>query len=403
VPTSEEQSQGQQSSTVARENRILNVARSLAALAVVLGHVRLLFFEDYSAASHDGLTALLYSLTSLGSQAVIVFFVLSGYWVGGSVVARFRSAQFSWASYGSARLTRLWLVLIPAVLLTVVVDKVGMSFFPDSDVYANTSMYEGLPSALSYSPLTVVGNLAFLQDLHVPVIGSNQPLWSLAFEFWYYLLFPALIALFWPGGRKIRRVLGLILVLLTALICGPTALILFPVWVFGAVVAAMKTQIVAFFATMPVNAFRSLRFAAPLFLLGVAVATHQVSLPFSLGSILLGFVTALAVAVFVTDVTWSGLPGRVLDTASRTSHASYSLYATHMPLVTIVAAAIAPSYVLRWAISPATFGLLLAIVAACCIFAYLFARLTERNTDKVRRVISGFRSREPRGLGRSAT
>jgi peptidoglycan/LPS O-acetylase OafA/YrhL len=77
------------------DNRVLNVFRSAAALAVVLGHVRLLFFEDYATADHDPVTAVLYALTSLGSEAVIVFFVMSGYWVGGSVIAGFRAGAFS--------------------------------------------------------------------------------------------------------------------------------------------------------------------------------------------------------------------------------------------------------------------------------------------------------------------
>ena len=41
---------------------------------------------------------------------------------------------------------------------------------------------------------TLLGNAAFLQEIVVPTYGSNAPLWSLSYEFWYYFLYPVLIA-----------------------------------------------------------------------------------------------------------------------------------------------------------------------------------------------------------------
>jgi len=32
-------------------------------------------------------------------------------------------------------------------------------------------------------------NLGFVQTVSVPVYGTNGPLWSLANEFWYYVMF----------------------------------------------------------------------------------------------------------------------------------------------------------------------------------------------------------------------
>ena len=50
------------------------------------------------------------------------------------------------------------------------------------------------PSSAIAQALTApvfLGNAAFLQRILVPELGTNGPLWSLANEFWYYLLFPA--------------------------------------------------------------------------------------------------------------------------------------------------------------------------------------------------------------------
>jgi peptidoglycan/LPS O-acetylase OafA/YrhL len=366
------------------DNRVLNVFRSAAALAVVLGHVRLLFFEDYATADHDPVTAVLYALTSLGSEAVIVFFVMSGYWVGGSVISGFRAGAFSWGRYASARLTRLWLVLVPALLLTLVLEAVGSHLLPGADVYADPGPYESIPADPSSSPLTFLGNLVFLQDLHVPVLGSNSPLWSLAYEAWYYLLFPALLAAAWPGGSVRRRVTGGLLALVAVVVGGTAVLGLFPAWLLGAVVAALAPRIRRSIAAWPPRILALARgVAVPLIVL-TAVVAHEVDLPFRLSALGLAAITALGMALFVTDVGWSGLPGRVLDAASWTAHSSYSLYAIHMPIVVLLAAMLVPTFESRWSLSPATVAGYLAVIAVCCLVAYVFARFTERRTDAVR-------------------
>jgi peptidoglycan/LPS O-acetylase OafA/YrhL len=50
------------------------------ALLVVISHARVLFFEDFTTATRSMGVYLFYLATSLGHQAVIVFFTLSGYW-----------------------------------------------------------------------------------------------------------------------------------------------------------------------------------------------------------------------------------------------------------------------------------------------------------------------------------
>jgi len=366
------------------DNRVLNVFRSAAALAVVLGHVRLVFFEDYATAQHDPVTAVLYALTSLGSEAVIVFFVMSGYWVGGSVIAGFRAGSFSWGRYASARLTRLWLVLVPALLLTLILDGLGALLFPSADVYASPGSYESIPADPAYSPLTILGNLAFVQGLHIPVLGTNSPLWSLAYEAWYYLLFPVLLAAFWPGGSARRRLVGGLLALLAAIISGPMVLGLFPAWLLGALVAALAPRIRRSIAAWRPALLAAARGCSIPLIVITAVAAHELSLPFRLGALILAAVTALGIAVFVSDVAWTGRHGRALAAASWTAHSSYSLYAIHMPIVVLVAAAVVPTFESRWKLSPMTIAGYLAVVALCCVVAYVFARFTERRTDSVR-------------------
>ena len=62
---------------------------------------------------------------------------------------------------------------------------------------------------LSVAPRSVtafIGNMFGLQTILVPSFGGNFPLWSLANETWYYILFPLLVLVL--RGRSIawRRI-----------------------------------------------------------------------------------------------------------------------------------------------------------------------------------------------------
>jgi peptidoglycan/LPS O-acetylase OafA/YrhL len=173
---------------------LLDLVRGVSALLVMLGHLRGFLFVDYGELERVGyLTKMFCFATGLGHQAVMVFFVLSGYFVGGSVLAGLGKGSFTWRGYAVSRLTRLWMVLIPALLLTLGIDLLGCHWNPG--VYAgglHASFMSGpRPNRPAvWDPVTLLGNLFFVQTIAVPVFGSNGPLWSLANEFWYYLMFP---------------------------------------------------------------------------------------------------------------------------------------------------------------------------------------------------------------------
>ena len=165
----------------------LDLVRGGAALLVLLSHARNLFFRDYrDLGSYQTLTnRILYFLTGLGHEAVIVFFVLSGFLVGGSVLKA--SIKFSWPTYLVARTSRLYVVLIPALLVVFVCDSIGPMLSGGQFWYASVlPHFNSAPFSASISAKIFLGNLLFLQTILVPPFGSDGPLWSLANEFWYY-------------------------------------------------------------------------------------------------------------------------------------------------------------------------------------------------------------------------
>jgi len=190
----------------------LDMIRAVAAAVVMIGHVRGLFFVPYGESQHHGLlTQVIYLGTSLGHQAVMIFFVLSGLLVGRSVLVAVRQGRWSWHQYLIRRLSRLYIVLIPALCLTALWDLGGAHFFGSSGVYTGLTADRAIlpPSVLSQDTFgTFLGNASFLMTVVVPVFGSNGPLWSLANEFWYYLLFPIGLLALSGASRTVSRVVA---------------------------------------------------------------------------------------------------------------------------------------------------------------------------------------------------
>ncbi len=93
----------------------LDLIRGVSAAAVMVYHLRGLFFVDYPyLANKSFFSTALYAVTGYGHQAVMVFFVLSGYFIGTSVMESVGKLEWSWRIYLVSRITRLQLVLFPA-------------------------------------------------------------------------------------------------------------------------------------------------------------------------------------------------------------------------------------------------------------------------------------------------
>lgn len=123
----------------------LDVLRAIAALAVVLQHVRTLVMMDFDDVAHNPMQSVLYGVSALGHQAVVLFFVLSGFWVGGSLIRSVQRNTFRWSGYMVNRITRLGIVLMPALVLTMVLDLIGRHYFGDMSTYRGDLRYGELP------------------------------------------------------------------------------------------------------------------------------------------------------------------------------------------------------------------------------------------------------------------
>jgi peptidoglycan/LPS O-acetylase OafA/YrhL len=341
-----------------------DLCRAIAATLVAFSHARDVLMIDY-----PGQRPWLpfYALTGFGHSGVIVFFVLSGFWISRSVLRRIDDQRF-WPAYLIDRLSRLGIVLVPALVLGGLLDVAGTGWW-------HLPVYQGLTGAHSLTrnvaaTLTLpvlLGNLAFLQTIAVAPWGSNGPLWSLAFEFWFYIWFPALALLIH------RRRLSPALLALLIGFANPGLYWGFASWLVGWV---LLLRIEAKPVGKPVArawaGFAACLFAALLLASG-AIRQSWLDLPLAIGFGL------LLLALVVTALPF---PRMLTPVAHYGRRASFSLYAIHFPIVALIGGSITGPA--RLAPSGLAVALVLALTALCLVAAWLFAQCSEAFTPRLR-------------------
>lgn len=346
----------------------MDLARTAAAVIVAISHARDVVMADYNG---NPLYAPFYAATGFGHSGVVVFFVLSGFWISRAVLGRIDGPHF-WRDYLIDRLSRLLIVLVPALLLGGLLDWLGA-------VHLALPLYGGASGSHSIvSPVidqlgwkVLAGNVAFLQTIAVPTWGSNGPLWSLAYEFWFYIWFPALALLL------IRRRFSLALASLVVAWFNPAIALGFMAWLTGYALLKLEPTI----SEKPAPRWRTA--AATLLFLALLLFSGLRS-----GS-LVDFVLAAAFAglLYALRAGQIGFPRWLEPVAHYGRSSSYSLYVVHFPLLAL-AGSLASGGILM-APSPVSVGIVLALTLGCVGAGWAFSELTERNTATLRAWLRG--------------
>ena len=163
---------------------------------------------------------IFYFIGRLGHEAVIVFFILSGYLVGGKLIDRVQDNSFDVRTYSVDRIVRIGIPLATAILYYFLV-----SLFVESE---------------TFNIVTALGNLFSLQGIcYEPLV---PPFWSLSWEVWFYITGATITYILTTknklgGGKNIAfLVFGVFAILYS--VRGAHYLML---WVMGAICYKIKT------------------------------------------------------------------------------------------------------------------------------------------------------------------
>lgn len=185
----------------------LDLMRFLAAVFVVLAH-----YIQYGVLDET----VVRFVPDIGREAVIIFFVLSGYVIAYTTQSR----RHSFREYMAARCARIYSVAFPVLLLAFAVVFIATQFTdePVKSSYVIEKAYFYIPFHLLF-----MGELWNLSE--VPPWLS--PYWSLGYEVWYYLIFGVA---FYLNGTRRAVFSGLIILMM-----GYKLWLLLPIWMSGVI------------------------------------------------------------------------------------------------------------------------------------------------------------------------
>lgn len=370
-------------SSPTRRYHALDGLRGVAALLVLCGHV-MLTSPVYADAilgvgrPEPGTVAwwLTYSPLHLlwaGTEAVFVFFILSGFVLTGPVL----KGGFSWLPYYRQRLPRLYLpvwgsLLFAAALVALVPRSVASGASWWTNGHQQVTLWSGLTDALLLGPISVL----------------NSPLWSLQWEVWFSLLLPGYVFLAYTTRKSRIRTLSYILISFAAMsLYALTAVDAFrylPIFALGVLMYVHLNSIarIARIVDRQKGWWWGLSVIALLMTSSFWILQANPNIPDSVVSASRLLQVGGAALVVIIALSWEKatyrLRGNVLQwLGSR----SFSLYLIHDPIVSTTALVLG---------APETPFVTLVIALPLSVgFAEIFFRLVERPSHRLAKRMSG--------------
>ena len=340
----------------------LDLIRAAAALLVLLYH---------ASNNEFGGAWLQRAFSHAGTPGVIVFFVLSGFVIAWTAETKERTLNVFMIN----RLARLWSVVIPALALTFIADRIGYALHPQ--------IYPDWFASLAHPFERLAMSGAFLNQIWFLSIRplSNDPFWSLCYEFWYYAAFGSFMLL---RGRA-----AWLFGLAALAVMGPKIWLLFPVWLMGVAVyrwievgGRLSTTMAALLFLAPIGVVGVFALDRGLHLREhIEAAIGRDYLSFSIifvPAILFGALVAMNLFAFPSLERYLASPlARIEKPVRWVAGATLSIYLYHFPLLYLFGAAfrVEPS-------SPFWINLAIVLATLACCFA--LSAVTESKKRTVR-------------------
>lgn len=340
----------------------LDLIRFISALLVVMVHVRCEFFMTYSKLNVDSqnyFTQVFYFLNSFGSQAVLIFFILSGFLVGGLNIEKALQCKFYIKDFIIDRSVRILLPLLGSLIIVFIIDLISNEYHSIGELF---------------------GNLLGLQGVIVNDAGGV--FWTLSYEIWFYVLIGCILYLL---THKSFNLTGIALLLCSFIVFAQLNTYLLFFLIFGILtffLSKLKIQKKIIIVCVVLSIIVGL-------LINFCGRTNVKNrFTFDLISseslwLIFGVLISILISQLV-NIKPHGILTKINEYGTKMSVFSYSLYITHYQCCRIMHMIGVPQVNYVNATSILYFFI---EVIVCIIFAYLFYLLTEKHTSKLKKII----------------
>jgi peptidoglycan/LPS O-acetylase OafA/YrhL len=335
----------------------------------MLAHYRATFFVEYGLlpeSQQNIFTQIFYLLTRFGEEPVLVFFVLSGFLVGGNAIEKILNNRIDVKSYSIDRLVRIFLPLIASSILVVIIFLITSSSIPYTDIVGSFFSLQGTYTECKYNPV----------------------LWSLAYEVWFYILMGCVMYLC-KKNNSYMILAFLILTLCMYMLVRLKPLYLF-IWFMGAFaflfsrdkISNKRIKIIVLLIMLPIS------------FIGSQITSDSRSITISSFDFLNRDITSLFLALivcFLLHYLITAIPSgkyaiKIDKIGNKLASFSYSLYLTHHPLMGLLLYCGFPQ---SRSLSTKSFSLYIIELLIGLIIAYLVYLMSEKHTYRVKLFLKG--------------
>lgn len=308
--------------------KFLDFLRGFASLIVLFSHS----YQIIIAPVNHSLIGI---IGLIAQFSVMVFFVLSGFLISNSISKLLTSTSYSslpkfflFSIYFKKRVNRIYPPLIFSLFFTFIIYLIFKFTYNSSGFFLYNYNFVARDGVLLDFQSFIV-SFFFLNGFIVNNISSNASLWSLPYEFWYYIILGVVLIFF----SRLSFFIGLI-ILFSLSVFKISFFIYFLVWLSGCIIAiihnnnrSISTYFFYVFALL-----LTITFALSCFyILSSFDANHPSDLPGKI-IVLFNFFSGLSFSLllyFLIKRNFSiNIPFLI-----NSSHYSYTLYLIHFPVI----------------------------------------------------------------------
>ncbi|GGC99011.1 acyltransferase [Tersicoccus solisilvae] len=186
-----------------------DLTRGIAAQLVVVGHLLNISYPHiFMPPKGQGHPFYIQSF------AVVVFFVLSGYLIAGTVKRKGQDPRYTFGRYLVDRAARVLFPMFVALALIIGADRLvfggsGATPFRVVDL-SPSAIVQAFLMTFNHPALATAAQATGIKQLAVHAVGTGAPLWTVVIEWWIYVTF-GILALVVARRRRLGVIGGLVL------------------------------------------------------------------------------------------------------------------------------------------------------------------------------------------------